>query len=193
MDNGEAKSLISRIAEGDKRAFEAFYRAQSRSVFAFVMSRMNNRVEAEEVLSDTMFDLWKCAAKFKGESTVRTWVLGIARNKMLMHFRARSANCEDVDEFAEVLPDEGPDAISLIADMQRQRGVKRCMDSLSVSHRECLHLAFFESCSVDEIAAIQQVPNGTVKTRLHHARLKIKACLAELLRAEREYVAEHQS
>jgi len=189
MENDEAKRLLALVAEGDQRAFEKLYRAQSRSVYAYVLNQLRNTVEAEVVLSETMFELWKCAAKFKGESTVRTWIFGIARNKMLMQFRARSMDHEDVDAYAEILPSDGPDAIDLIADTQRQQGVKKCMEALSHNHRECLHLVFFESCSIGEIAAIQQVPSGTVKTRLHHARLKIKACLADLLRAERELVA----
>ena len=193
MENEEAKTLLALVARGDQRAFQTLYRAQSRSVYAFVLNQFRNTVEAEEVLSETMFDLWKSAAKFKGESTVRTWIFGIARNKMLMHFRGQSAARkgahEDVDDYAEILGDDRPDAIALIADTQRQHGVRKCMDTLSATHRECLHLVYFEGCSITEVVEIQQVASGTVKTRLHHARLKIKACLAALLGAEREPIA----
>ena len=61
------------------------------------------------------------------------------------------------------------------------------MQKLSDEHRECLHLVFYEGCALAEIAQLQQVPENTVKTRLFHARQKIKQCLQRML--EREGVA----
>ena len=58
------------------------------------------------------------------------------------------------------------------------------MDKLSNEHRECMHLAFYESLSLSEIASVQACPENTVKTRLFHARQKIKTCLRLLLQSE---------
>jgi RNA polymerase sigma-70 factor (ECF subfamily) len=58
------------------------------------------------------------------------------------------------------------------------------MGKLSDEHRECLHLVFFEGMGLAEVAEIQNCPEGTVKTRLFHARQKIKNCLQSLLRSE---------
>ena len=184
MDNEEAKTLLNLVAMGDQIAFSALYRGQSRMIFAFVFNQLNSLAESEEVVSETMFDVWKGAAKFRGESSVRTWILGIARNKMLMKFRARVVAHDDIDDYGESIASDEPDVVALIAETQRAQGVQRCMAKLTLEHRECLHLLFFEGSSVAEISGVQNVPIGTVKTRLHHARLKIKSCLANLLRDE---------
>ena len=55
------------------------------------------------------------------------------------------------------------------------------MGRLSDEHRECMHLVFFEGMSLAEVAEIQNCPEGTVKTRLYHARQKIKGCLERFL------------
>ena len=60
----------------------------------------------------------------------------------------------------------------------------RRMGKLSDEHRECLHLVFYEGMSLADVAAVQNCPEGTVKTRLFHARQKIKNCLQALLRSE---------
>ena len=75
-----------------------------------------------------------------------------------------------------------------LAQQQRREGVANCLAGIGEPHRECLHLAFYEDLSVAEIGAIQGVPEGTVKTRLFHARAKIKRCLQALLSRERSHV-----
>ncbi|MEN9560239.1 MAG: hypothetical protein RLZZ502_1450 [Pseudomonadota bacterium] len=184
MDNEAAKGLLNLIALGNQSAFAELYQGMSRMVYAYVLNQLNNAAEAEEVMADTLYDVWKSAAKFKGDSQVKTWVLGIARNKMLMKFRGRGERHEDVDDFAELIASDEPDAFAQMAGAQRQAGVQNCLGKLADEHRECLHLMFFEGYTLTEIGHIQKVPEGTVKSRLHHARQKIKLCLANLLKAE---------
>ena len=64
------------------------------------------------------------------------------------------------------------------------RDYQHCMGKLTEEHRECLHLVFYEGMSLAEVAAIQRCPENTVKTRLFHARQKIKNCLRLLLERE---------
>jgi RNA polymerase sigma-70 factor, ECF subfamily len=184
MRNDEALGLLGSIAKGDKTAFERFYRAYNRSVYAFLLNQLQNPVDAEEVASETLFDVWRGAGSFNGKSQVRTWVFGIARNKMLMRFRSRGGIHEDINDHTEALISGDLCPIDVIANSERKAKVRKCMERLSPSHRECLHLVFFESYSLSEVSEHQQIPSGTVKTRLHHARLKIKNCLASLLRDE---------
>lgn len=188
MDNEEAKTLLNRVAARDQAAFESLYRGHSRAAYAFVLNQLNNSAEAEEVMVDTMYEVWKSASRFRGNSRVRTWILGIARNKMLMKIRERGPLVhEDVDELPEQteydLVKHEPDAVDLIAQTQEQHGVQQCLRKLTRIHRECLHLFYFEGCSIAEIASVQEVDENRVKGRLFQARLKIKTCLANLCRA----------
>ena len=65
-------------------------------------------------------------------------------------------------------------------------GVRSCVDKLKADFRECVHLVFYEGMALAEVARIQQIPEGTVKTRLFHARQKLKQCLQRMLAREGE-------
>jgi RNA polymerase sigma-70 factor (ECF subfamily) len=73
-----------------------------------------------------------------------------------------------------------------MADQQRSEGVRTCVDKLGADHRECVHLVFYQGMALADVARIQQIPEGTVKTRLFHARQKLKQCLQRMLAREGE-------
>jgi RNA polymerase sigma-70 factor, ECF subfamily len=181
MNNEIAKSLINEMCGKREAALSTLYSEYRRTVYAFAHQRLSNAAEADEVVQETFFDAWKNACVFRGDSKVSTWLLGIAQNKLLMKFRARGDTMDDVDEMAELLPSDEASAYDAIAAREHSNGVKHCLDGLSPDHRQVLHLAFYEDASVSEIATLVKIPEGTVKTRLFHARQKIKLCLAKLL------------
>ena len=91
---------------------------------------------------------------------------------------------EGIEEAAETVADEAPGAFELLAQQERQEGVRHCMDKLSAEHRECVHLVFYEGLGLADVAALQACPENTVKTRLFHARKKLANCLRLLLQRE---------
>ena len=186
MDNDEVKQLLVRIGREDQAAFRQLYKAFSRSVFAYVLNMLNNHAQAEEVVSDTLYEVWRHPDRFRGDSKFSTWLIGIARRKALMVYRARRPDevHSDLDDIAEITASDTPDAYAEMAARQRRDGVQHCMGKLSDEHRECLHLVFYEGMGLAEVAEVQNCPEGTVKTRLFHARQKIKKCLQALLRSE---------
>jgi RNA polymerase sigma-70 factor (ECF subfamily) len=188
MDNSQVLRLLSRIEQQDEGAFRELYCAFSRKLYAYVLRQLSDTAQAEEIVSDTLYEVWKAPAKFRGDSQFSTWLIGIARNKVLMHWRGRKpdADHDDVADLAEQLPSDAPGAFELMADHQRSEGVRHCVDKLSADHRECVHLVFFQGMALAEVARIQQIPEGTVKTRLFHARQKLKQCLQRMLAREGE-------
>ncbi len=186
MDNERVTMLLARIAKEDQSAFKELYKAFSRKVFAYVLNMVNDHARAEEILVDTMYEVWRQPQRFRGGAQFSTWLIGIARNKALMVYRARRPDevHGDLDDIAETHASDTPDGFAQLAERQRADGVKHCMERLSEEHRECMHLVFFEGLSVAEIADVQHCPEGTVKTRLFHARQKIKGCLERLLTRE---------
>lgn len=186
MDNDEVLQLLARIGREDQGAFRQLYKAFSRRVYAYVLNMLNDHARAEEVVVDTFYEVWRHPQRFRGDSQITTWLIGIARRKALMVYRARRPDevHGDLDDIAETTASETPDAFAELAAKQRREGVQHCMGKLSDEHRECLHLVFFEGMGVAEVAEIQNCPEGTVKTRLFHARQKIKNCLQGLLRKE---------
>jgi RNA polymerase sigma-70 factor (ECF subfamily) len=195
MDNDEVLRLLGRIGQGDEAAFRELYRAFSRRLYAYVIRKLGNEAQAEEIVSDTLYEVWKAPARFRGESQFSTWLIGIARNKVKMAFRGRKPDSkhEDLDSIAEILPAEGGGAFEALADAQRRQGVLQCMDKLSDEHRECVHLVFYEGMALAEVAEVQGCPENTVKTRLFHARQKLKNCLRLLVQREGGSLAGAQS
>lgn len=186
MDNDEVLRLLVRIGQGDEVAFRELYRAFSRRLFAYVIRKLGNEAQAEEIVADTLYEVWKAPARFRGESQFSTWLIGIARNKVLMAFRSRKPDAvyEDLQEIAEVIASEDAGAFEQLAQRQRREGVQHCMERLSDDHREAIHLVFYEGMSLAEVAQVQSCPENTVKTRLFHARQKLRNCLKLLLERE---------
>lgn len=186
MDNNDVLRLLGRIEQADENAFRELYRAFSRKLYAYVLRQLSDPAQAEEIVADTLYEVWKAPTRFRGDSLFSTWLIGIARNKVLMAWRGRKPDAlhDDLDDVAESLAGDDPSAFEQLAQAQRSVGVRRCMDKLSSEHRECIHLVFYEGMSVGDVAKTQQCPEGTVKTRLFHARQKLKNCLRRLLESE---------
>ena len=186
MDNDEVIRLLQRIECGDEAAFRELYRAHSRRLYAYVLRQHGDPAQAEEIVSDTLYEVWKAPARFRGDAQFSTWLIGIARNKVLMAFRSRRPDSlhDDLDEVAESVADEQPGAFEMLAQRERSEGVRHCMDKLSADHRECVHLVFYEGLGLADVAALQACPENTVKTRLFHARKKLANCLKLLLQRE---------
>lgn len=187
--NEEAKALLNSIRNGDEQSYTAFHKLYAHSVKSYLRNQLRNEADADEVMVDTMYEVWKSAKYFRGDSAVKTWVIGIAHNKALMKIRSITKRGkvkpdEDLDEtpeseFLGSMQSE-PDAVEMIAQTQMAKGVQRCMTRLTAIHRECFHLFFFEDMSHSEIATVQRVGTALIKSRLHQARIRIKECLARL-------------
>lgn len=195
LDNTTASYLLRRVADKDQAAFVTIHRAMGRRIFAYAMRLLGDHEQAEEVVSDTMFEVWKHPQRFDGLSRFSTWVIGIARHRALDRMRSPTRMIDSAAvEIDDSLPDDGPSIEEGVAIQQRESGVRNCMEKLSDVHRECLHLVFYEGAPLVEVASTQGCPENTVKTRLFHARQKIQNCLRLLLVSEgrnRPEVAHH--
>jgi RNA polymerase sigma-70 factor (ECF subfamily) len=177
-----ARALLDLVAAGNQSAYEELYRLLSRRVYAFVRRMIENAESADEIMVDTMYEVWRTAGRYRGDSRVTTWILGIARNKVLMAMRSKAnAWHEDIDDFADIIDSDVPDGFALLAQTQTREMIQRCIERLSEKHRECIHLTHFEDMSMPEIAAVLGIPEGTVKSRLSHARTQLAACVSVML------------
>jgi len=173
MDNDQ--ELLERISSGDKRAMQALYERYNRPLLAFLIGRGADQSEASDVLHDTMLEVWRAASKFSGKSAVKTWMFSIARNKLIDRFRkgARLSFTDEVPDSADDAPD--PEAVA-IASGEAAR-VRACMDGLNPSHKSVIRLAFYEDLNYEDISEIEEVPVGTIKTRIFHAKKLLMRCL----------------
>jgi RNA polymerase sigma-70 factor, ECF subfamily len=189
-ENADAQHLLTLIGKGDEAAFTKLHKAWSRKLYAYVLRQVDNAQQAEEIVSDTLHDVWRAPSTFRGDAQFSTWLIGIARNKVRMSWRTRMRDVahdhDDLDDVADEIASDDEGAFDRLASAQRREGVARCIDTLPDEQRECVQLVFFEELSLGEVAARQGVPEGTVKTRLFHARRKLEAGLRAMLTHEGE-------
>jgi RNA polymerase sigma-70 factor (ECF subfamily) len=178
--NQRALELLNGIASGNELALSEFYDVYHANIYNFALKRLSEPADAADVLNDVMLQVWKNAKSFQGRAKVMTWVFGITHHKVIDKLRKRTK--QNLTELDPSLPDENNcSAIQAIAGIENAEFVKFCLEKLTDAHRQIVHLAFFEEYSYPEIAQIVECPEGTVKTRMYHAKQGLKRCLAKFV------------
>ncbi|GAB5468138.1 MAG: sigma-70 family RNA polymerase sigma factor [Rhodospirillales bacterium] len=177
MDDSD---LIRAVGSGDKRAMRELYIRYNNALYAFVMSRCDDAGLASDCVHDTLLDVWRTADRFAGKSSVKTWLFSIARNKLVDALRKRGtlSFVETVPESEDTAPN--PEAAAIAAAETAQ--LQACLERLSDTQRAAIRLAFVEDLRYPEIAEIEAVPVGTIKTRIFHAKQALMRCLEKRLR-----------
>jgi len=164
--------LVERVARGEKDALSELYRRYGGRVFRFALSLTGRLELAEEVVQETFVSLWKGARGYEGRAQFSTWLLGIARNQSFAALRG-----EDKGARLPSCPLELPDPQEAMEAEACTTRVRRAVEELPTQQREVVFLAFYEGLPYQEIAGIIGVPEGTVKSRMYHAKRR----LAEVL------------
>jgi RNA polymerase sigma-70 factor, ECF subfamily len=175
---GDDVGLLHRIGQGDEAAMAAFYREHGQVVLGQVLLVTGERVLAEEIVQDTMLAVWRGAGSFRGESSVRSWVIAIARRQTRDRLRSRRLRVVD-DAFLADQPASGPGPEVTALDRAELAEVTGAIQGLAPSHREVLGLVFGSGLSLPEVAGVLEVPLGTVKSRLSAARSALSRILDE--------------
>lgn len=169
------ETLIAEIAVGDKSAMRIFFELYQKPLFAFVKSRGADAQTADDVVQDAMLEVWRTADKFAKRSKAKTWLFAIARNKLVDRQR-KSARVVLYDEVPEAI-DDTPDAEAVLISAGDANRVRSCLSKLKDDHLAVIRLAFYEDLSYAEIGEIEDVPVGTIKTRIFHAKKLLLRCL----------------
>lgn len=177
IDDTLARQLLQRCAQRDETALVELHRLLARRIHAFAWQRLRDDEESQTVVIDTLHEVWKSAARFRGDSLVTTWVLGIARYKALEQRRQQAPDADDIDDHADTLAGDVEDGEATLSRWQEAEQVRRCLQQLTAAHRECMQLVYYEGLGLADVAQVQQVPEGTVKTRLFHARRQMRSCV----------------
>lgn len=176
----DARRWLEAIGTGDQRALERFYRAYHGAVYQFALRLVRNPADAAELVNESMLEVWKAAATFRGGSRVKTWLLGIVNHRAIDLLRRKKRHVSDELDF-DVADDAACPLPQALADAQHARHVRHCLSTLPERHRQVVHLTFFEQLAYPEIAQVLDVPAGTVKTRMMHAKSKLMHCLRRFL------------
>ena len=167
--------LVRRVAAGEARAFEALYRIYHPRLTRFLINILRRPHLVEEALDDTMMVVWRRPGSFTGASKVSTWIFAIAYRTALKALSRLDEPREDLDGDQRPSEDRSPE--QALGDREVQKLLLSAMDRLSSDHRVVVDLTYYHEAGYREIAEIMNCPVGTVKTRMFHARQKLKELL----------------
>jgi len=171
-------ALLERIACGDRNALRDLYGTYYHPLLRFIY-RITGRLDlAQEGVNDVMLVVWRSAQSFGRRSTVSTWIMGIAYRKAL---KLLAASRRWTDRFRVAPFDDALERSESMAEHSDDGDLRDLLDEalrhLPAEHRAVVELTYFYGCSYEEIAAIVACPVNTVKTRMFHARAKLRKLL----------------
>ncbi len=182
------QALVERCRSGDLAAFEPLVEKYRERVWRLAYHYVRDREEAWDVAQEAFVRAWQALPNFRGQSAFYTWLFRIVVNVATDRARSRAARgrafgTEAVPEedWERVLvdPARGPDDTAAGAETRER--VRRALDALPPHHRTIIMLSDLEGLSYREIAEVLGIPMGTVMSRLHNARKRLRQVLGPLL------------
>lgn len=173
--------LIERVVSGDKAALEEIYDRFGDDLFRYLFTFTRDRQLAEEILQETLVSVWQGANSFRGRSSAKTWIFGVARHQACNALRrhalplAQEGELEAIDNIPAA--DSEPGEVIFAED--RLEELAEFIGRLSPVHREILTLVFFHGLSYTEAAEVLGARIGTVKSRLYNAKRALRTLLEE--------------
>jgi RNA polymerase sigma-70 factor (ECF subfamily) len=172
--------LAQKSAAGDTKAFEELYHRHFRRVYALCLRMMGNPTEAEDMTQDVFVQLFNKIGMFRGESAFTTWLHRMTVNQVLMHFRKKSTR-------SELLTDEGETPVQIVQGTANPNAMpivdrislERALKQLPVGYRTVFVLHDIEGYEHYEIAGMLGIAEGTSKSQLHKARLKLRQLIRQ--------------
>ena len=171
--NARELELLRQVAVGDRTAFKELYLIYHRRLARFLMRMTSRHDLIEEVINDTLWTVWLKAGDFRGDSLVSTWIVGITYRRALKALRRHGAPRPMLVEEVAVAPD------AQLEDENRQ-WLGQALAELPLEQRMVMEFSYLMGHSCEEIATIMQCPVNTVKTRMFHAREKLRRSLPRL-------------
>ena len=172
MADSDEQALLRRIADKDRAALTRMYDAYHGRLFKFVFRLTSSHATADELVNDIMLVVWQKAATFRGESRVSTWIFGIAYRVTMRRVSKKKLAIVPQQRLEEIPQEIG-------TPMEIEDWVRQGISELPAAQQTTVMLVFYLGLSYEETAAVTDCPVNTVKTRMYHARRKLKDLLSE--------------
>jgi RNA polymerase sigma-70 factor, ECF subfamily len=186
LAEGGEPGLLRRVRDGERLlAFDEVVDRYGNDLYRLALSFVGNPDDAEDILQETYAAAFERRGSFKGESSLKTWLISILVRRAARHHRYRriwktvSLHLLGGVEESGLAEDT---AISPVKELELRMDVRRMMDSLSRKHREVLVLREVMGLSYQEISEVLGIPTGTVESRLFRAREDLRSRFAEYLK-----------
>lgn len=168
-DDRLERQLLERIAHRDREAFDELFKVYHPRLFRFVFRMTASYRTADELVNDVLLVVWQSAQTFRGDAKVSTWIFGIAYRQALRRLRKRKYTTVPIDDItAESYSNNR---------LEREDWVRRGIDRLPPKQRLTVMLVYYLGLTCEETAAATGAPVNTIKTRMFHARRKLREYL----------------
>ena len=179
--------LASRVAAGDPAAFEALMRRHNRALFRTARAILRDDAEAEDALQEAYLQAYRTIGGYRGEARLSTWLARVVANEALMRLRKQArrssivplhagVDTESLGEIPESTMANAPEQSARRGEIRKL--LEQRIDALPNAYRSVFMLRAVEEYSVEETAAILQIPEATVRSRFHRARGLLREGLA---------------
>lgn len=175
--------LLRRSSNGDADSFGEFYDRYSTPIFNYILRLTHEKSAAEELLQEVFLAAWQGSKRFRGNSSVKTWIFRIAHNQAVSWLRKNRKDQQPIITESEI-PDSitgggaSPEEFSF-QNWQADQ-IFQALDQLSENHRAVIELTFIHEFTQKEIAQIMKCPTGTVKSRMSHALRRLNGILQQM-------------
>lgn len=192
VERRDEVQMIASILAGDTTLYHDLIRPYERRVYMMALSLLKNEADAEDVAQEAFLKAFHHLGNFRGEAKFSTWLIGIALNEARSRLRREAATrMESIDQVLEeggyispaILRDWREIPSEALERKQVRHMLQRAIESLPDLYREVFLLRDVEELSIAETAAVLTVSTGTVKVRLHRARLMLQKILAPRLKS----------
>ena len=173
---GDDTDLLARLRAGEPRAFEDLVRTYQHRVFGVALRMLGSRAEAEDIAQEVFLRVHRAIGDFRGEAKLSTWLYGIASNLCLNRLASahRRRVRHDDDAVLQVVTDAS-DAMATVERAELEAALRDAIASLPDERRIVVVLRDLEGLSYEEIAEALGLEPGTVRSRLHRARMDLKS------------------
>jgi RNA polymerase sigma-70 factor (ECF subfamily) len=166
--------LVTRVAARDEAAFAELYGRYSVAIYNYLVHMIFDQVIAEDLLQEIFFSIWNAAGRFRGQSSVKTWIYRIAHHQTVSWLRRHRRELDQ--KWAGIqISENNPEEI--FENASSYQALRDALGKLSTNHREVVELAFYHGLSYGEIAEVLGCPTGTVKSRMSYAKKRITGVL----------------
>jgi RNA polymerase sigma-70 factor (ECF subfamily) len=170
------EALVSAMAAGDQNALATLNQRYGRALSAVADRILRNKLDAEEVAADVLWQLWREASRFdRSRGSVGAWIMMTVRSRAIDRLRARKAREPRGEGPVESAVADDPS--TEIHSAQQRRKVETALAALNDGERELLRLAYFSDLSQSEIAERTSIPLGTVKSRMRAGLIRLRDSL----------------
>jgi RNA polymerase sigma-70 factor (ECF subfamily) len=173
-------ALVARCREGDLGAFEDLYKAHAGRLYSLAFRMLGNAADAEDLLQEIFLSAHRKLESFRGDAALGTWLYRLATNQILDHVRSRAARAGQLTD--------GLDDATVLADATGHRLADRAIDRIDLERalgelpdgcRAAFVLHDVEGLEHKEIAGVLGIAEGTSKSQVHKARLRLRKLLSD--------------